>query len=123
LASGHLELRLPGAFVERAVLPLVLDPLFGVPFVVGSNGQGYVGAMDAAYDATNDVFLIAWSQGTEVLGRLVRPDGALVGPMLCLICAASRLRAIDSLCNVRARSTLGERSKAASWEHLKSGQS
>ncbi len=84
-ADGRLELRLPAAFVERAVLPLVLDPLIGPVFDVFPS---YAAAWsDAAFDATTSNYLVVthdptncctfWNAYGSAVGRLVSTSGAV----------------------------------------------
>ena len=79
--DGVLEMRLPGAFVADAVPPITLDPLIGTIRTPSSTGAPHP---DAAYDATNDVFLMVWQQTpfqnrVDIYGQLIDTSGNLVG--------------------------------------------
>lgn len=105
LEGRQLELRLPGTLVDQATLPLLLDPLIGMPFRAGLGGGILVGTMDVAYDRSNDVFLVAWAEDPAVgsgvvLGRFVTSSGDLVGSILCLECASGVSGLIRSVVNV-----------------------
>ncbi|MEM7201709.1 MAG: hypothetical protein AAF628_15680, partial [Planctomycetota bacterium] len=65
-ANGVLELSLPAAFVDRAALPLVLDPLIGPVFGTATwFGYGVAAAMDAAYSAAQGFFMLAWTATSD----------------------------------------------------------
>lgn len=59
-ANGTLSLRLPHAFVQQAMLPLVLDPLISTTTLAT---EGLVDSVHAAYDATTDKHLVVWCTG------------------------------------------------------------
>jgi hypothetical protein len=110
LDGEQLELRLPGALVDQATLPLLLDPLIGMPFRAGLGGGILVGTMDVAYDRSNDLFLVAWAEDPAVgsgvvLGRFVTSSGDLVGSLLCLECASGVSGLIRSVVNVNDSDT------------------
>ncbi|MCB9879159.1 MAG: hypothetical protein H6835_16305 [Planctomycetes bacterium] len=76
-ADGALELRLPGAFVDRCVYPLELDPL------IGTATQAYNGVdadfPDVAYDGFSDTYCVAWTQfygggQTGIVGSVFTAD-------------------------------------------------
>ncbi len=82
LAGDLLELRLPAAFVDRAALPLELDPLVGAVFAPATGFDEE--DPDVAYDLTNDVYLVVWERefagpSTGIRCQLVSGAGALVG--------------------------------------------
>ncbi len=88
---GTLELSLPGDFVARAALPLVLDPLVGAAFNPASGFDDE--DPDVAYDATNDEYLVVWQRvfGAASVGiRAQRVDsaGGLLGSFLTIRSAA-----------------------------------
>ena len=77
----HLDLVLPGSFVDEAVFPLVLDPLIGPTVPITG---GYDLDPDVAYDATYDVYLVVWertfsSTDHDVLGQRFLSTGAMLG--------------------------------------------
>ena len=92
--GAALELVLPGAFVDTAALPLVLDPLVGSAFPV-SAGAAADSDPSAAYDASNDVYLVAWTALTattrEIRIQRVTTGGALVGPLGILVSQAGTI--------------------------------
>lgn len=79
----HLELVLPGEFVDKAAYPLVLDP----PMTFGSgisSGSGDALEPDVAYIAGADNYLVVWhtpysSTDYDIWGQLVDSCGHLVG--------------------------------------------
>ncbi|MCB9876825.1 MAG: hypothetical protein H6835_04400 [Planctomycetes bacterium] len=79
LEGSTLELRLPAAFVDRAVAPITVDPLIGSVFTVESGSETNP---DAAYDLSNDRWLVVCHRATSVVdldvtGRFVESDGTL----------------------------------------------
>jgi len=82
-ANGMIEMSLPAHFVDRAALPLVLDPFIGSVFTVtplANNDRD----PDVAYDVTNDVYFVVWeriysSTDYDIHGQRIAPDGTLVG--------------------------------------------
>ncbi|MCU0863243.1 MAG: hypothetical protein MUC36_05605 [Planctomycetes bacterium] len=86
--DGVLELRLPAAFVDTAVYPLTLDPLFGTTLTVGGT------AFDddrpvAAYDASNGLYVVVWTRtfssgDRDVRAQRVDASGALVGGLVAI---------------------------------------
>lgn len=88
-ASGVLELSLPGDFVDRAALPLTLDPPIGSFFRVTTVGGDNDRAPVVAFDATANVYLAVWTRifsGTDldVHGQRVGRAGNLVGGRLLI---------------------------------------
>ncbi len=61
LVDGALELVLPGAFVDSAAYPLLLDPFIGTTDIVAENFDE--GDPDLAYDEDADEFLVVWERG------------------------------------------------------------
>jgi hypothetical protein len=93
-ADGVLDYRLPAAFVAAAKLPLVLDPLLGGVFNVAVSTTTDDGDPDAAYDATNDVFLVVFERvfsatDHDIHCQRVDAAGALVGSRIFLDNSAS----------------------------------
>jgi hypothetical protein len=81
-------LRLPAAFVDSASYPLVLDPLVGASFGVSTSGNDETNP-DAAFDATNDAYLVVWQRtfsatDSDIRGQRVSSAGALVGSTIFL---------------------------------------
>lgn len=108
LENGFLELVLPAAFVDRATLPLTLDPLIGSPIFAGYTGSNPLSSWDVTYDTGSDVFLVAWTEGTstsgyESFGQLVRANGVIVGSPFCLECSSSDNGKVRSIASVRSR--------------------
>lgn len=78
----QLELVLPHEFVETAVYPLELDPLFGPQLNTGASFQDH--APDIAYDATNNIYGVVHefpSSATSSAVWIMRHD-ALTGTRL-----------------------------------------
>lgn len=74
-SGGVLELRLPADFVEKAALPLVLDPLIETFFTVASGSQDHEPAV--AYDADSFKYLVVWNRdfsasSSDIMGQLLR---------------------------------------------------
>ncbi|MCC6784325.1 MAG: hypothetical protein IT457_15895 [Planctomycetes bacterium] len=79
-ADGVLSLRLPAAFVERAALPLVLDPVINTSTLGSSSIVTRV--ISAAYDASSAAYLVVWgasisTEATELRGQFV-PGGPVL---------------------------------------------
>jgi len=85
----HLEIGLPGEFVDTAVFPLLLDPLVGP--VIGGFGSASQNNNhpDVAYDATNGVYLVVWERVSsatdhDIFGQRVSSAGAFVGAFILI---------------------------------------
>lgn len=105
--KGVLELVLPGAFVDRAALPLVLDPLIGIAFGLNLLTQFNDRGPLAAYDLTNDCYLVVWSNvfsasDIDVNGQRISRTGVLLGTRLAIE-ASTALETEPSVCNVNGR--------------------
>ena len=57
----RFTITVPGAFVERAALPLTIDPLVGNVVAV-TPGQQLKAGNDVAYDGSLHTFVVCWSQ-------------------------------------------------------------
>ena len=84
--------------------------LLGLPFSTGFQGGGVLSGWGVSHDATNDVFLVAWTEvsnqtlNDETYGRLVSPSGDLIGPLLCLNCSvAPGSQYVQGVANVDGR--------------------
>jgi hypothetical protein len=82
--AGIVELSLPSAFVDDAALPLVLDPLIGSRFGLNLNTRIDDRGPLAAFDASNDRYLVIWSNifsatDVDVNGQMISRAGSLVG--------------------------------------------
>ncbi|MEM7200730.1 MAG: hypothetical protein AAF628_10715 [Planctomycetota bacterium] len=83
LEGNTLELRVPSRFVDRAALPLLIDPLIGptASFASPFRDQEY----DLAYDETEDLYLVVWRREpagggpTSYHGQRIGADGSFVG--------------------------------------------
>jgi hypothetical protein len=87
LAEGSLALVLPAEFVDRARLPLVVDPLVGTWFPVVGSDNTDDGHPDVAYDRDTDTFLAVWQRSIalgdiDVRGRRFDAAGNLLGQVL-----------------------------------------
>ncbi|HKX46962.1 MAG TPA: hypothetical protein VJP77_09695, partial [Planctomycetota bacterium] len=86
VAGGALELVLPGAFVDGARYPLVLDPLIGTELAAGA-GTFDDAEPDAAFDASTSRYLVVWKRrfsatSGAVRGQRLLTDGTLDGGTL-----------------------------------------
>ncbi len=84
-AAAAVELVLPAAFVDRAALPLVLDPMIGTVVVPGAGPDESYG--DVAYEPTTDTFLVVWDRSFSLLNidlvaQRLDGGGNLLGPLL-----------------------------------------
>ncbi|MEM7310914.1 MAG: hypothetical protein AAF682_29865 [Planctomycetota bacterium] len=61
LDGDVIEMMLPASFVDTAEFPLVLDPLIGVAFTIGNEGDRDRNP-DVAYDAGLDRYLVIWER-------------------------------------------------------------
>lgn len=105
LEGDVLEMTLPSAFVDAATYPLVLDPLIGTDITIRDVQN--VGAPVAAYDVTEDLFLVAWElrisgDDIDVVARRMLPDGSAYGGILFLATTALIERR-PTISNVNAR--------------------
>ena len=79
--DSELELVLPAAFVDRAALPLVLDPLIGTAQSTNSSP----GLYGVAYEEASDTYLVVWGQyPLTVLAQRVRADATPLGPVITI---------------------------------------
>ena len=80
----HLDLVLPGSFVDGAQLPLILDPMIATSRMVGTSGNDDNNA-DAAWLESAGVYLVVWERAfstsdIEIRARLRDEDNnALTG--------------------------------------------
>lgn len=87
LCDGGVELRLPASFVESAVLPLVLDPLFGAQVLTAAGFDDR--APDVAWDASSGRWLVVWQRffsgsNSDIRAQFLDTDGVLVGSTLSI---------------------------------------
>ena len=73
--DGQVELRLPGAFVDEAHYPLVLDPLIGPPADALANYD--IDFPDVAFEPFSDSYCMVWTMysgggQSDVVGALFR---------------------------------------------------
>lgn len=107
LTGDTLELRLPAAFVDGAVYPLVLDPLL-TPFIDVSSVSNDDESPSVAYDASQDLYLVVWQRrfattDTDVRGQRVAADGTLVGGLIAIKTSIGILSAGPRAAGVAAR--------------------
>lgn len=81
LVDGELELSLPASFVDRAVLPLVLDPLFGAR-IDFTNSPGAEQDGDVAFAGASGAYYVVWANTTSttqasLVGRFYHPTTGL----------------------------------------------
>lgn len=81
LVDGALELSLPAAFVDHAVLPLVLDPLIGarIDFTASPGAEQEA---DVAFAGATGAYYVVWANTTSttqssLVGRLYHPTTGL----------------------------------------------
>ncbi len=84
--DGVLEVGLPASFVDRAQLPLVIDPLIGTSVALPP-GSGANERPSIAWDRGSDVYLVVWQRtfsfsDSDVVGQRVAGDGTLLGSQL-----------------------------------------
>lgn len=82
VVDGALELSLPGAFVDAARYPLVLDPPIGAVTTISTNDDA--AENDVAYDRDWNRYYVVWvrrfsSSDSDIYGCLVNPDGTTAG--------------------------------------------
>ena len=80
--DGRIELRLPAAFVNRAALPLVLDPIVNTFSITATNATSALEDAELSYDATTGKYAIAFcidlaSNAREL--RFVLSNGSPLG--------------------------------------------
>jgi len=107
LIGDCLELRLPAKFVDVADHPLVLDPLVGPDFALGSGADD--AEPDVAYDATSQTYLAVWQREfaldqVDVLGQRLDAQGNPIGALLVIRNLASGLVRQPVVASVRMRS-------------------
>lgn len=108
LAGEVLELVLPAAFVDAANYPLVLDPLFTTFFSTTPGSSLVEFDPDAAFDETNDTYLLVWERvysatDTDVMYRRMSRTGVL-GPLSAVSTALTQ-EINPSVGNLNARDT------------------
>jgi hypothetical protein len=82
---GTLELIVPGAFVDRARLPLVIDPPVG-PVFTPSGSSFNDNNPDVAHDVENGTYLVVWKRvfpaSVGIRGQLYANDGTPIGGLI-----------------------------------------
>ncbi|HEX5051011.1 MAG TPA: hypothetical protein VFZ65_04505 [Planctomycetota bacterium] len=83
----RVELVIPAAFVDTAMLPLVVDPMFGTTLQPGPGPDDEY--QDVAYEPTQDMYLVVWDRSASILaidlvGQRVSGSGNLVGGLITL---------------------------------------
>jgi hypothetical protein len=89
LVGDLVELSLPHTFVEQAALPLVLDPLIGIGFGMSLLPQFDDELPRAAFDATNDAYLVVWNTAVsatdrDIFGQLISRAGSMIGTRISI---------------------------------------
>ena len=87
--GSELVLALPADFVDRAALPLVVDPLVGVFFDVADSATLDDTDPDVAYDVDTDSYFAVWQRvfsfdDSDIRGRRFQADGTLLGNVLLI---------------------------------------
>lgn len=106
LQGNVLEFVLPDAFVDTAVLPLIVDPLIGSVVVLGGGNDDLV--PDVAYDASTDTYLAVWQRdlsltNQDIRGQRLSGAGALVGSTLVIESNAAVSASRPHVANVNLR--------------------
>lgn len=91
LVGEQVEFNLPGAFVDQARYPIVLDPLVGATINIGVGWDDM--NPDVAYDAGTDTYLVVWQRefsGSDIDLRSQRVSGTglLVGGVAAVTTSA-----------------------------------
>lgn len=86
--AGRLQLSLPAAFVDRATLPLTIDPFVGNVFTI--NNAGTVNLPDIAWDADTNLFVAVWqlvvsATDADIFAQSINPSGTLFGPVIPVV--------------------------------------
>jgi hypothetical protein len=85
---GRIELIVPGAFLDAASYPVVVDPAVGP--VLSPGGPYYNDSQpDVAFEESTEHYLVVWTRtwtsgATDLRGQLYDRDGAAVGTMVAL---------------------------------------
>lgn len=82
--AGKLEMSLPGAFVDHAAYPLVLDPLIGTEFQIGVNDDSDA---DVGYQHAVGLYLVAWKRrysafDHDIYAQFLSPAGVPQGALI-----------------------------------------
>jgi hypothetical protein len=84
--DGLLEYRVPAQFVDAAAFPLLVDPLIGTQFGIGSDAGNSLDdhSPAAAYDVSTATYFVAWTRiystsSAHILGQRVDGVGAWIG--------------------------------------------
>ncbi|MBK8098650.1 MAG: hypothetical protein IPK26_16180 [Planctomycetes bacterium] len=108
LADRTIELSLPAGFVEDATFPLVLDPLVGTQFDVTGGSATYDDSeSDAAYDASNDRYLVVWRRKFSatyslIRGQMLTGAGAASGSTMFFVPSGTAVQKHARVCSVNA---------------------
>jgi hypothetical protein len=107
VGERSLALVLPAEFVDRARLPLVVDPLVGTWFPVDGGDTDDV-LPDVAYDRDTDTFLAVWRRrisltDSDVRGRRFDAAGNVLGAVLQFEIDDTRMAVDAKIANVNVR--------------------
>ena len=109
LHGSTLELRLPQAFVDDAVFPVLLDPLIGTQFLATTSATYDDSRPDVAYDGSNDVYLVVYRRVFSATSQAIRAQridastGAMIGGFLSVQSVASADN--PTVANINSRDT------------------
>jgi uncharacterized repeat protein (TIGR01451 family) len=82
--KGHdLRLTIPGGWLAKAELPLVVDPVIG-PAALVSGLQADANWPRSAYNPDDDEFLVVWDWHGDLYGQRLDDEGEPVGDLLVL---------------------------------------
>jgi hypothetical protein len=106
--GGVLEYGLPAEFVERARLPLVLDPLIGNSRALDPLSTNDDEEPDLAWDASTSSWLVTWARryasgNRGILGVRVDADGVALTSILVLDGGALDARSGPRVANIAGR--------------------
>jgi len=92
LDGGRVRITAPGAWLDRAAFPVVVDPLIGDPTLV-AGGANWSGKPALAYNPDDDEWLAVWQDNRnggdhDIYGQRVRPDGTLGGSNFAIVAAS-----------------------------------
>ena len=84
--TGHLELVVPGSFLEEATYPVLVDPAIGPVFIAGGDPVWNDVNPDVAYDPQQLTFLVVWQRvfvgDSDIRAALYDQYGTLLNPLI-----------------------------------------
>jgi fibronectin type 3 domain-containing protein len=89
-AAGRVSITIPSSWVERAELPILVDPLIGGALHVDGSAVNPTGVADAvAYNPVSNEWFVVWNEqygasNNNIYGQRISASGALVGSALSI---------------------------------------